>query len=173
MSSAGAGSIEPADSGAQRALWKRIAGEKFAMLGAHGADGTINARPVQPVKIEPEGRVWLFTATDGDIADDIRRDARVQLGFVNPAEELFVSLNGEAHVLHDPRKAREIWSALAGAWYPRGPDDPNLALVRIDVHRGDYWDMKNGRLVRFFKLLGAALTGTRAGDIATHRRFTR
>ena len=39
-------------------------------------------------------------------------------------------------------------------------------------HRGDYWDMKDGKLVRFFKLATAALTGTRADDVATHRRFT-
>jgi hypothetical protein len=57
-------------------------------------------------------------------------------------------------------------------FYPNGPDDANLGLVRIDVHRGDYWDMKDAKLVRFFKLAAAAIAGVRPDDVATHRRFT-
>ena len=163
--------IEVPDPDARRALWKHLADEKVAMLGVRDADGDLIARPVMPVKIEPEGRVWLFTAADGDIARDLRRDASVQLTFMNPHEDLFVSLNGEARVMQDAPKAREMWSTMAGVWYPQGPDDPNLALVRVDVRRGDYWDMKDRKLVRFVKLAAAAIAGTRPDDVATHRRF--
>jgi len=152
-------------------LWKRLADEKVAMLATRDAEGTPIARPVMPVRIEPEGRVWLFTAADGDIAGDLDRDAHVHLIFANPGDELYVSLNGVAQVLHDPATALEIWSPTAGVWYPGGPGDPNLALVRIDVHRGDYWDMKDLSLVRFFKLATAAVVGVRPDDVATHRRF--
>lgn len=172
MADEAAPGVAPADAAGQHALWKRLAGEPVAMLGTRDADGTLIARPVMPVTIEPEGRIWLFTAVDGDIADDIRRDAHVHMSFVNQAEELYASLNGMAEVFRDPRKAREIWSPAAGVWYPNGPDDADLGLVRIDVHRGDYWDMKDGRLVRFFKLATAAVAGMRPDDVATHRRFT-
>jgi general stress protein 26 len=142
------------------------------MLSTQDVDATPIARPVMPVSIEPEGRVWLFTGIDGDIAGDIRRDPRVQMLFVNQEKDVYASLIGAAEVLHDPRKAREIWSASAGVFYPNGPDDANLGLVRIDVHRGDYWDMKDAKLVRFFKLAAAAIAGVRPDDVATHRRFT-
>jgi general stress protein 26 len=165
-------SVEPADAGEQLALWNRLAGESVAMLGTRDADGLLIARPVMPVKVEPEGRVWLFTALDGDIARDIAHDQQVHLSFVNQVAELYASLNGVAQVLHDPQTARAIWSPTAGVWYPNGPDDPSLGLVRIDVHRGDYWDMKDARLLRFFRLGMAALAGTRPDDVATHRRFT-
>lgn len=171
MSGDGA-SVAATDADERRELWKRLADERVAMLSTQDADGTPIARPVMPVRIEPEGRVWLFTAADGDIAGDIRRDPRVQVLFVNHESELYASLAGVAEVLHDPKKAREIWSASAGVFYPNGPDDANLGLVRIDVHRGDYWDMKDGKLVRFFKLVVAAIAGVRPDDVATHRRFT-
>ncbi|HJU24514.1 MAG TPA: pyridoxamine 5'-phosphate oxidase family protein [Casimicrobiaceae bacterium] len=166
------GSVASADADDRRELWKRLADERVAMLSTQGVDATPIARPVMPVSIEPEGRVWLFTEIDGDIAGDIRRDSRVQMLFVNQEKELYASLTGVADVLHDPRKAREIWSASAGVFYPNGPDDANLGMVRIDVHRGDYWDMKDAKLVRFFKLAAAAIAGVRPDDIATHRRFT-
>jgi general stress protein 26 len=165
-----AGSIEPVAAEERSALWERLAGETVAMLVTHDASGMSIARPVQPVRVE-ERRLWIFTAADGDIARDVERAADVHVVFANPQRELFVSLNGTARLLFDPKKARELWSPLAGAWYPRGADDANLALLRIDVHRGDYWDMKDAKLVRFFKLAAAAVSGTQADDIATHRRF--
>lgn len=163
--------IAPADAAERLALWKRLADERVAMLGTRDGDGLPIARPVMPVRVESQGRVWLFTAIDGDIAHDIRRDARVHLVFVNPAQELYVSLNGTGAVFRDAAEARELWSPAAGVWYPGGADDENLGLARIDVHRGDYWQMKHGRLVRFFELATAAVAGVRPDDIATHRRF--
>ena len=162
--------IEAASDDQQRAFWARLSGESAAMLATHGDDGMPVARPVQPVRIEP-GRLWIFTAVDGDIADDIRRSADVHVIFANHARELYASLNGSARLMLDASEARALWSPLAGAWYPGGPDDPNLALLRIDVHRADYWDMKDGKLVRTIKLAAATMTSTQADDIATHRRF--
>jgi|SRR5690348_12712502 len=171
MSAEDHGPIERADPEARRALWKRLADEKVAMLGTREVGGDMIARPVMPVKIEPEGRVWLFTAADGDIARDLRRDPNVHLTFMNPDDELFVSLNGAARVMQDADRARELWSTMAGVWYVQGPEDSNLAVVQIDVHRGDYWDMKDGKLVRFVKLATAAMAGARPDDVATHRRL--
>ena len=164
------GGIEPAAAEERSALWKRLAAEPVAMLVTHDVSGMPIARPVQPVRVE-DGRLWIFTAVDGDIARDIERGADVHVVYANQQRELFVSLNGSARLVLDPQKARELWSPLAGAWYPAGPDDTNLALVRIDVDRGDYWDMKDARLVRFFKLAAAAVTGVPPDDVATHRRF--
>jgi len=45
-------------------------------------------------------------------------------------------------------------------------------LLTIDIHRGDYLDMKDARLVRFFKVAEPATTGALPDDVATHRRFT-
>jgi general stress protein 26 len=164
--------IQPADDDEQHALWQRLAGERVAMLSTRDAEGTITTRPVMPVKVDP-GHVWLFTALGGGIAGEVRRDARVHLVFMNQSDELYVALSGEARVLRDTERAREMWSPAAGVWYPDGPDDPNLGLVTIQVHRGDFWDMKNAGLVRFFKLATASALGLRPDDVATHRRFTR
>ena len=63
--------IASADAGERRELWKRLADERVAMLGTRDLEGTRIARPVMPVSIEPDGRVWLFTEADGDIAGDL------------------------------------------------------------------------------------------------------
>lgn len=165
--------IQAADDDEQHALWQRLARERVAMLSTRDADGTLTTRPVMPVKVDADGHVWLYTALGGGIAGDVRRDTRVHLVFMNQSDELYVALSGEARVVHDPQRARDLWSPSAGVWYPGGPDDSNLGLVDIHVHRGDYWDMKNAGLVRFFKLATASALGLRPDDVATHRRFTK
>ena len=35
----------------------------------------------------------------------------------------------------DPQKAKELWSLEQRAYYPRGPDDERLALLRVRIER--------------------------------------
>ena len=45
------------------------------------------------------------------------------------------------------------------AWFPAGEDDPNIAVLRIDVTEADYWEASSSRIVRGLKYLAAAATG--------------
>ena len=90
---------------------------------------------------------------------------------MNEDEDLFVSLRGKATVLRDPQRARELWSTMAGAWFPGGPDDPNLGILRVDVDRGDYWDVKSSKLVQFFEMAKVALLKKTPENLGDHKRF--
>ena len=171
MSQASRSVVEPADPQERHDLWKRLADLEVAMLTTRDANGELHARPVQPVRVE-EGRIWFFTSVNGGIADDVARDAYVHLAFVDRDAGLYASLSGDARLLRDPVEARASWSTTAGVWYPGGPDDPSLGLLRVDVHRADYWDVKESRPVQFFRLAAAAVTGTRPDDVAVHRQFS-
>ncbi|MGE5105058.1 MAG: pyridoxamine 5'-phosphate oxidase family protein [Betaproteobacteria bacterium] len=170
MSQVSGSVVEPADPQERRDLWKRLADLEVAMLTTRDVDGELHARPVQPVRVE-EGRIWFFTSVNGGIAHDIARDVCVHLAFVDHDGGLYASLAGDAMLLRDPVEARALWSTTAGVWYPGGPDDPSLGLLRIDVHRADYWDVKESRPVQFFRLAAAAVTGRRPDDVAVHRQF--
>jgi general stress protein 26 len=45
------------------------------------------------------------------------------------------------------------------AWFPKGPDDPEVAVLRVDVHEGDYWEASSSKIVMRAKYLAAAVTG--------------
>ena len=171
MSQASGSVVEAAGPQERHDLWKRLADLEVAMLTTRDANGELHARPVQPVRVE-EGRIWFFTSVNGGIADDVARDAYVHLAFVDRDAGLYASLSGDARLLRDPVEARASWSTTAGVWYPGGPEDPSLGLLRVDVHRADYWDVKESRAVQFFRLAAAAVTGTRPDDVAVHRQFS-
>ena len=152
-------------------LWRRLEKVRMAMLTTHDAEGQLASRPITTQEAEPCGVLWFFIALEGEIAEDLGRDPRVALAYVDLTENLFVALRGTGQVLKDRAKARALWNALAGAWFPRGPDDPRLALLRVDVERGEYWDAGASRLVQFFSIARAAITHRPPRHPGSHREF--
>jgi general stress protein 26 len=59
---------------------------------------------------------------------------------------------------------------MAQAWFPGGPTDPRLALLRVTVEHGEYWDAA-GRVVPFLSMLKAAVTHTEPRHAGEHREF--
>jgi general stress protein 26 len=171
MAKSDANQVKPADSNDKHELWDRLESLRTAMLTTHDAEGRMGSRPVTVLKID-DGCMWFFVALAGGIAEDIERDSEAHLSVMDQDDDLFVSLRGEAHVKHDPAKAKELWSTMAGAWFPGGPDDPDLGVMQIDVHRGDYWDVKASKLVQFYEMAKASLTKRTPENIGDHRRFT-
>jgi len=166
-----ANQVKPADSADKHELWDRLESLRTAMLTTHDAEGRMGSRPVTVLKID-DGRMWFFTPVTGGIADDVKRDPEVHLSVMDKDDDLFVSLRGEALVERNPAKAKELWTTMAGAWFPGGPDDPNLGVLHVDVHRGDYWDVKASKLVQFYEMAKASLTKRTPENLGDHRRFT-
>jgi general stress protein 26 len=62
-------------------------------------------------------------------------------------------------VINDRDKIKELWSPILKAWFPKGIDDPDLALVECAVLEAEYWDASSSRMVQLFSMLKAAITG--------------
>jgi len=37
-------------------------------------------------------------------------------------------------------KIDQHWKPFLQAWFPKGKDDPNLALLKVTVNEAQYWD---------------------------------
>jgi general stress protein 26 len=49
----------------------------------------------------------------------------------------------------------ELWSPLHRAWFPKGLDDPNIALLQVEVDRAEYWDSPSSKVVQLIGLAKA------------------
>ena len=162
---------QPASAEERAALWKRLGDLKFAMLTTPEADGTLTARPMTTQQAEDGGILWFFLAADGHLARTIARNPRVSLTYTDNGDNFYAALSGNAECFKDVSKARELWNTMAGAWFPGGPEDPSLALLRVDVEQGDTWEAKSGKLVQFLSIAKAAVTRTPPDDPGSHRHF--
>jgi general stress protein 26 len=81
--------------------------------------------------------------------------------FADPDAQRYISVSGLARVVRDPVKVRERWSAAYKSWFPKGVDDPSLALLRVTVTAAEYWDSPSSPVVRILGFARAMATGQR------------
>ena len=128
----------------------------IAMLTTFGPDG-VRSVPMARQEVEPDAEMWFITARDTDHVRAIAAEPQVAVTF--SSRDAWVALAGRAAVVDDDAKLREIWSTFAEAWLPGGPEDPNAALIRVDVERGEYWDTPGGRVASLISFAKTRLTG--------------
>ena len=137
-----------------------IRGIRVAMLTSVDADGELHSRPMATQDLDFDGTLWFFTAADSEKADELGRDARVAVSYADEGASRYVSLSGAARVLRDREKMRDLWKPLLKAWFPKGLEDPELALLEVTITGGEYWDAPSSRLVRLAGMVKGALTGS-------------
>jgi general stress protein 26 len=153
-------------------LREKIDGIRIAMLTTVEEDGSLHSRPMATQETESDGDLWFFTAAGSPKTGEIRRDHRVNLSYADPDDQRYVSVSGTARVVRDPAKAKELWNPLLKAWFPKGLDDPELALLRVEVEKAEFWDAPSGKMVQLAGFLKALATGKRyEADPGEHEKI--
>ncbi len=124
-----------------------IQGIRVAMLTTTAPDGTLHSRPMATQEAEFDGVLWFFTRTGSGMVDEIRHDSEVNVSYASPEDHRYLSLSGRASLVRDRDRIEELWSPAYRAWFPRGLENPDLALLRVDVRTAAYWDMLAGGMV--------------------------
>ena len=130
------------------------------MLTTAEPDGTLRARPLTTQEVDVDGTVWFMIPRNGELAMAITSNPSVNLAYADKGDSIYATLCGTASLSDDRQKMRELWSPIAAAWFPGGADDPNLALLRIDVDEAEYWKPEGTKVGQFVSIARAALTRT-------------
>lgn len=153
------------------ALWDLIRDIRFAMLTTRSAQGTLRSRPMTTQnRCDDDGdTLCFFIPTNGEVADDVRRDARVAVAYGDPDGDRYVSVSGEARFVDDQRRKQGLWSPMAQAWFPGGAADPNVGLLEVRVQAAEYWDVKSSEMVQLTKMAAAVVSGEPPNSLGEHR----
>lgn len=136
-----------------------IKGVKFAMLTTRAVDGTLSSRPMTTLETDFDGTLWFIASADSSQAMDIAQRPKVNVGYASPETGRYVSIQGMAEVTRDSNKAKALWNPVFETWFPAGPDDANLAVLRIEIASADYWETPTERGERVYAMEHAARTG--------------
>lgn len=143
---------------AKQKLWSMMRDVQFAMLTTDDG-GTLRARPMVASQQWFEGTLWFFTRFSSHKVQEVETDHRVGVTYADPSKQNFVSLSGIAKVVRDKAEIIAHWSEPLRTWFPKGTDDPDIALLRVDVHSGEYWDAPSSTMVHAYGYLKATLVG--------------
>jgi len=143
----------------QTKVWNLIKDIRIAMFVTQDSDGALSARPMSAVNSEFNGSLWFMTSATSPKIDEIEGAPNVLVAYSEPKNQNYVSVRGAASIVRDKAKIKEFWSEAARVWFPKGPDDANIALIRVDVESAEYWDTPNATMVYVYGYAKARLTG--------------
>jgi general stress protein 26 len=137
---------------------KEMAEKKVCMFTTY-EDFKMVARPMATSGIDDNGDLWFISNKSSHKNQQIGYAPVVDLIYMDAGKSHYLVLNGNAQVVEDREKARELWNPLDKAWFKEGVDDPDLTLIKVVPTEGHYWDTKNGKLLTMISIAISALTG--------------
>ncbi|WP_435006287.1 pyridoxamine 5'-phosphate oxidase family protein [Tundrisphaera lichenicola] len=136
---------------------------QFAMLTTIEPDGSLRSRPMathQDFGKNFDGVLWFFTKFDTPKVGEVQHDKHVNLSYASPEKNKYVSVSGMAILVRDPKKSEELWDPRYQAWFPKGLEDPDLILLRVDVTKAEFWDAPSSNVAYPVDLVKGVNTGT-------------
>jgi general stress protein 26 len=131
--------------------------ERIGMFTTTAPDGTLTSRPMALQHVEFDGDLWFFASrTSRKVA---HLTANPQVNVTTASGDSWVSLTGHALVVDDLATKKELWNTVVEAWFPNGPEDPDVVLVRVDAASAEYWDTPGGRIASLISFAKAKVTG--------------
>ena len=156
------------DETGRRKVLELIKGIDYALFTTRDA-AALHARPMAYRAVENDGDLWFFTNSNSRKVAELRADPTTLVGFADPRRQTFVTIMGESEIVADPAEKMRRWSELYRAWFPGGPEDEQVVLIRVRASRAEYWDTPTSAVVYAYGYVKAVVTGkpARAGEIGT------
>lgn len=131
-----------------------------AMLITKADGGKLRARPMAIAEVEDDGSFSFLTARDTAKVHEIEADTLVHVACQND-RSLYLSINGLATLTTDREKIESVWSEGFKPWFPEGPSDPRIALIRVTPTDAEYWDNTGVKKFEYlWQVASSYLTGT-------------
>ena len=132
----------------------------IAMLTTVEEDGTLRSRPMVTQRSKFDGDLWFFTAVSSSKVAEVMHDRHVNLSYADPDNQSYVSISGRAQTVRDRKKMEELWNPILKTWFPKGLDEPDIALLKVNVTHAEYWDSPSSIVVHLAGFIKSQITGT-------------
>jgi general stress protein 26 len=122
----------------------------LCMLTTVDESDDLHSRPMSlNSDVDEEGNLWFFTSSNSHKASEIERTPNVNVSFIDTKQQYYVSISGMA----------EIWKPVLKAWFPDGPDQADVALLKVNVRKAEYWDTPSSTIAQAISFVSAIVTG--------------
>lgn len=139
-------------------LWEMIKDIDVAMLTTMDGD-QLRSRPMWCSNDRFDGSLYFFTRSSSPKVEEIRHDSHVGLSFADRKGQNYVSVSGRASLTTDRALLKDLWREPMRTWFPKGLDDPDIALLSVRVEAAEYWDSPSAAMVFLYGYVKARLTG--------------
>lgn len=144
-----------------RALLEKMSDVMFLSYAACGDAPELNGRPLHVTRLADDDSLWFMVGAGSTQVAETRAHDGAVVTWQDGGR--WLRLNGRATVIVHRAEVRALWSTAHEIWFPNGPDDPDVCLIRFAPEGAEYWDASGARGLTFlFESARALLTGTAA-----------
>jgi general stress protein 26 len=153
------------DPGTLTELRELLAELDTIMLVTRTPEGLMRARPMalQDLDAVKDCDLWLVTGEETPKVAEISEEHSVCVAALRSRDRAYVSISARADVQRNPAEIRRLWQPSWKAWFD-GPDDPRIAIMKLEVLRAEYWEPEGGRLRVLYEVVKGALTDQKADE---------
>ena len=151
-------------------VWDIIEKVGVCMLTTQFSGG-LRARPLEARPDRDAGVIFFVTDIHSAKEDEIEATPDVGLVFIDSNDKAYLSINGRACVIRDAEKTKAAWRKTDEVWWPGGPNDPDVCLLRIEPFTAELWDGPASAAVTAFEFAKTRLTGEEP-NLGENRKVT-
>lgn len=143
-------------------LYETFGEHAVMMLTTVAPEGYLRTRPMelQP-RDEQIAEFWFATSPETHKVSDIEQHPQVCLSYYDPSGRAYVSIAGRAELTANRGEVQRVWNERMRPWFPQGPDDPAIMLLRVQPTHIEYWEAGKGPLGVLWEEAKAVATGER------------
>lgn len=112
----------------------------ICLFATRGDGGELHARLMSNnSQVEWDGDSWFFAPSDGRLVAELESDPTAVTAYRAAEGYTFVSVSGSAEIETDPELKKTFWLEELERWFPNGPEDPNVSLIRLTAEHAEWW----------------------------------
>ncbi len=131
----------------------------IGMFTTINEEGALVSRPLAVQDVKDDGDMWFFTSANASQVAHVRANPAVNVSFGQRTE--WVSVAGTAEVVTDRQLIHQMWNQVVEAWFPDGPDTPEVVLLHVDSDSAEYWTSPGGTAATVLQWIKSKVTHSR------------
>ncbi len=111
----------------------------LCMMTTINEDGLPASRPMSSNgEVDESGHSYFFTTEDTQLAKDLVQNPNINLAFAK--KQTFISVAGQAKLVHSRRMMEEHWSKDLEVWFENGLDTPGIVMIDVAAKHIKMWE---------------------------------
>ncbi|MEQ8549986.1 MAG: pyridoxamine 5'-phosphate oxidase family protein [Cyclobacteriaceae bacterium] len=154
-------------------IWNLIKDIKVGMLVTQEDNETsrLRARPMSLVQDAYDGTLYFYTPKSDAKAHEVENDRDVCITFSEPKDQIYVSLTGKAKLTNDKSLIKKYWNPWVSAWFEKGEDDSEVAMLEIKINKGEHWNTDENKFIQLFEIAKANVKDDQVPEMGENEKF--
>ena len=119
-----------------------ISSIQIGMLTSVQTNGELRSRPMLCADFDFDC-LWFLVKGSMPLIAELGADRVVNVAFACPEKKVYASVTGLAKLVEDQKMVQKLWRPEMKSWFVAGLNEPDLALLRVDIHHSEAWDAES------------------------------